>query len=408
MMKIAKRFLVVSIIVGLFYSSFSNVNNVYAANNVTLGYYEQQLANYKKKAEETRKAINKTESEIRSSEGRIENLKNETATLSNEIKKLNEEIENYKKSIEEKLSQSRQVLEYMQLSNDRNVYLDYVFKADSITDLINRSYTIQELMDYNNRTVGELEQIIKDNEKRQAEIDKRKEKIKQTQTELEHNIVSLGEEKAVLTTGGVDTASQIKMYEELVNAYKKRGCKTNDIIGVDCAVQGGTGIFRRPTTTGYITQEQYYNNANSYHRAVDIGSKNGRREKIYPIADGTIVAKYTDIYGALVLAIEHYNITDGKWYTSLYAHMSSYAPGLKIGNKVTSNQYIGYMGDTGYSFGIHLHMEVIPCRLNNPSDRNCYSLNAYLNYAPKVIRNGFNLRKLISFPKGLYNSWYSR
>ena len=82
-MKIAKRFLVVSIIAGLFYSSFSNVNNVYAAKNVTLGYYEQQLANYKKKAEETRKAINKTESEIRSSEGRIENLKNETATLSN-------------------------------------------------------------------------------------------------------------------------------------------------------------------------------------------------------------------------------------------------------------------------------------------------------------------------------------
>ena len=88
--------------------------------------------------------------------------------------------------------------------------------------------------------------------------------------------------------------------------------------------------------------------------------------------------------------------------------MSSYAPGLKVGQNISSNQYIGYMGDTGYAFGVHLHMEVIPCRLYNPSDSNCYSWNAYTNFAVKTIKNGFNLRQLINFPKGTYNSWSSR
>ena len=88
--------------------------------------------------------------------------------------------------------------------------------------------------------------------------------------------------------------------------------------------------------------------------------------------------------------------------------MSSYAPGLSVGQKITSNQYIGYMGDTGYAFGVHLHMEVIPCRLYNSSDSNCYRWSAYDAYAKKVLREGYNLRNLISFPKGTYNSWSSR
>lgn len=406
MKKILKYTFSILVVVGLLISSFTSVD-VSAANKETLGYYEQKLAQYKKEAEDNANAINMTQSQINSANAEIERLRNETTTLTDEVKKLTEEIETYEQQIKDKLSESKQVLEYMQLSNDRNVYLDYVFKADSITDLINRGYVVKELMEYNNKTISELEQIIEDNKTREEEIKVRKEKITSTQQQLEKNIVSLGEKKESLQTGGVDIKGQIKIYDELVTTYKKLGCKTNDVIGVDCAVTGGTGVFRRPTVTGYITQEQYYTKSYT-HRAVDIGSKNGRREKIYPIADGKITSIFKDYYGALCVAIEHKNLLDGKTYTSLYVHLSSYAPGLKVGQNISSNQYIGYMGDTGYAFGVHLHMEVIPCRLYNPSDSNCYSWNAYTNFAVKTIKNGFNLRQLINFPKGTYNSWSSR
>ncbi len=378
-----------------------------AANKNTLGYYEEKLAQYKREMQENRNAINRTQSEINDSKNQIERLKNETLSLTNEVKKLNDEIDKYQEDIKDKLVESKQILEYMQVSDDRNVYLDYVFKADSVTDLINRGYVVKELIDYNTKVVKELEQMVSDNEKRQKEIDQRKIKINETESKLADAVVSLGEKKESLSEGGVNIEKQIKIYEELVTMYKKKGCKTNDVIGVDCAVTGGSSVFRRPTKTGYITQESYYG-ASYSHRAVDIGSKNKTKEKIYPIADGTITSKYYDNYGALCLAIEHYNLKDRKYYTSLYVHMSSYAPGLYVGKKVTSEQYIGYMGNTGHSFGVHLHLELFPCRLYNPSDSNCYKWSVYDAYAKRLLKSGYNIRKLISFPKGTYNSWNTR
>lgn len=44
-------------------------------------------------------------------------------------------------------------------------------------------------------------------------------------------------------------------------------------------------------------------------------------------------------------------------YTTLYAHMSRYKRGLKVGSKVYQGDTIGYVGSTGLSTGPHLHYE---------------------------------------------------
>jgi murein DD-endopeptidase MepM/ murein hydrolase activator NlpD len=48
-----------------------------------------------------------------------------------------------------------------------------------------------------------------------------------------------------------------------------------------------------------------------------------------------------------------------------YAHLDSYAPGLKQGDTVYAGQFIGYMGDSGYGaegttgkFDVHLHLGI--------------------------------------------------
>lgn len=55
--------------------------------------------------------------------------------------------------------------------------------------------------------------------------------------------------------------------------------------------------------------------------------------------------------------------TSGAYY--YYAHLESYAPGLKVGDEVKAGQFLGYMGDSGYGiegttgkFDVHLHFGI--------------------------------------------------
>lgn len=58
------------------------------------------------------------------------------------------------------------------------------------------------------------------------------------------------------------------------------------------------------------------------------------------------------IYGNYV-KIKH----DNGMYT-FYAHLKYGSVAVKVGDRVTKGQVLGYMGNTGYSFGAHLHFEV--------------------------------------------------
>ena len=91
---------------------------------------------------------------------------------------------------------------------------------------------------------------------------------------------------------------------------------------------------------------------NKMHRGTDFAAPMGT--PIMASGDGVITRARWCGGGGNCVKIKH-NST----YETIYAHMKSFAKGIKEGRKVRQGQIIGYVGSTGLSTGPHLHYEVI-------------------------------------------------
>ena len=91
---------------------------------------------------------------------------------------------------------------------------------------------------------------------------------------------------------------------------------------------------------------------NKMHRGTDFAAPMGT--PIMASGDGVIKKVGWCGGGGNCVKIKH-NST----YQTVYAHMSKFARGVKVGVRVKQGQTIGFVGSTGKSTGPHLHYEVI-------------------------------------------------
>ena len=116
-----------------------------------------------------------------------------------------------------------------------------------------------------------------------------------------------------------------------------------------------------PLAQHILTQGWFYNDG-TLHQAIDMRAAVGT--PVFAAEDGTVEIVYhwngkrtqgdTNSYGNMV-KIRHANWNGGTVHT-LYAHLNSII--VKKGQAVKTGQVIGYSGNTGNSFGAHLHFEV--------------------------------------------------
>ena len=86
------------------------------------------------------------------------------------------------------------------------------------------------------------------------------------------------------------------------------------------------------------------------HRGVDYAAPTGT--PVYAAGNGTVIHRgWKGGYGRVIF------IRHGARYTTVYAHLSRYARGLRVGSKVTQGQIIGRVGRSGVATGPHLHYE---------------------------------------------------
>ncbi len=86
------------------------------------------------------------------------------------------------------------------------------------------------------------------------------------------------------------------------------------------------------------------------HQGVDYGAPVGTRVK--STGDGVVsFAGRRNGYGNLIV-LRHYG-----GYSTYYAHLRNFAPRLRAGSRVVQGEIIGYVGQTGWASGPHLHYE---------------------------------------------------
>ncbi|MBT7783096.1 MAG: M23 family metallopeptidase, partial [Anaerolineae bacterium] len=110
----------------------------------------------------------------------------------------------------------------------------------------------------------------------------------------------------------------------------------------------GSGFFVWPTFNHYLSGNDYW----SGHLAIDLAADTGA--SIYAADSGVVTMAqggYNYGYGNVV-TIDH-----GNGYSTLYAHLSQI--NVVPCQSVFVGTVVGYSGNTGNSFGAHLHFEIL-------------------------------------------------
>lgn len=139
-----------------------------------------------------------------------------------------------------------------------------------------------------------------------------------------------------------------------VTQIVERGIRANSLSMGSYTVIQTTGMFCWPVVDLYTVTSPFGHRSLGYHRGIDISGANASGKLVVAGAAGTITEAgwSTGGYGNYV------KISHGNGVETLYAHMLDDSIMVNVGDVVQKGQTIGRVGNTGYSFGAHLHFEV--------------------------------------------------
>lgn len=139
-----------------------------------------------------------------------------------------------------------------------------------------------------------------------------------------------------------------------VSQVIEKGMRAESISMGGYTVKQTSGYFCWPVVGLEVVTSPFGWRSLGNHRGIDISGANASGSLVVAGASGVVTEAgwSTGGYGNYVM-IDH-----GNGVETLYAHMLDNSLMVSVGDHVTKGQAIGRVGNTGYSFGAHLHFEV--------------------------------------------------
>ena len=369
---------------------------------------EEQIAAIEAEIAASTKKIDAKNAEITQTKEEIEVLKAEIKVLQERIAKRNDVLK-------------ERALSFQESGGDLN-YVEVLFGSSSFSDLIDRVGAVAAIAEADREILKQHELDKKELEEKQQAVETKlaslevakaellqiqkqqkqqkeqkaalvKKLKKQTKKEEKHKM-GLEEEKANLAAQETAIKSAIDLEKnrlaELEAARKKAAAEAKKRAEQEAAAQAAqaaqakkqsssnsnssssnssstpspskapasvssapavsSGTFTRPSA-GYVSStmgERW----NKQHAGIDIAASG--TVPVVAAADGVVSRSYfSSSYGNVVFVT--HNISGQTW-TTVYAHLSSRQ--ASDGAVVAKGQQIGIMGNTGHSYGQHLHFEL--------------------------------------------------
>jgi len=324
-------------------------------SNNRLKYVQSELSVSLQKIQELDDSIVKYTEELNK-------LQNQVNTLEKEIKVTDEELakneEEYKRK--ENLFKRRVVALY---EAGETTYLDVLLSSKGLMDFLSNYYMLEEIMQYDDELLKEVESRRKEIEEKRADQEKRNSTLKVAKAQASRMQILMENNKMLQQNYSSQLTEEEKELNEKIEAYKQEEISLENQIlaainwGDKLAIHYTGGLMIWPVgkegtyiTSGYGNRLHPIQGVYKYHSGIDIGNA-GYGAPVIAATDGVVTfAGVMGGYGNCVM------INHGDGIVTLYGHGQEIL--TTLGTEVSKGDVIMLVGSTGNSTGPHLHFEV--------------------------------------------------
>lgn len=355
--------------------------------------YDGDISALQEKIDVLQSQINLYDEEIALIDADIAVIDNQIQSIEQEIDELNKQIDELDKQVLEiqqeiadtytllgerirvaYMSGANSTLEYL-LTSDDFEFQSYLERAEllqriaehddeliteleeNIENLKAKMVEIEDMKTRLNSKIEELDEVKSEHEaKKQEQVDARK-VIQDAEDEIQADLDKVMSVVNSLNSKSKEYEAAIEKGESAILEYENKLASQNDSYG--SGVVSGNMIWPLPYSNTYVSSSfkmRTLNGVTKQHNGIDIcrwGGTSGAN--IVAVKDGTVEVAYHSGYNGgfgLYVVINH-----GNGVKTYYAHMSNVS--VNVGDYVTQGKVIGQAGNTGYSFGAHLHFGVM-------------------------------------------------
>lgn len=330
-----------------------------------------------KKADELNNKKSTAEAEKQSLAQELETIIKEMEAAKEKLTKKQEEIQ----KAEEELLQAKvdENAQYQSMKkrikfmyeNGNSQILEVLLESESIGDFLNKAEYAQSLSAYDREQLTAFQEVVKQVEEEEAALKNEYTELEALQNDLitkQTNVQAMLDEKNIqIANLEKEIGDNASVLQELIKQAEAERLKQEQQKQQQSSAGGGgsTGGYTPPSSDNVVSGNGQFAHPcpgavvsstfgyrtfdNSFHNGLDLAAPEGT--PTYAADSGIVLyARWSDSAGNWVV-IDH-----GNGFVTKYMHHTSYT--VTEGQYVEKGQQVGYVGNTGNSFGAHLHFQV--------------------------------------------------